>query len=110
MKHLACLLTLMCLGANTQATMILDKSAWADLGYSAQMGYVIAYIDSSYYVVQKEPALNVKKQKIRDCIEGMDTDDFIEIINIRYNDLENFRKPPYWNLNQGILEICGLTN
>lgn len=110
MKRIACLITLMFVGSNIHATMILDKGAWTDLSHSAQMGYVIAYIDSSYYVVEKEHALNVEKQKVRDCIEGMDTDDFIEIINIRYNDLENYRKPPYWNLNQGFLEICGLND
>ena len=110
MKRITSMITLMLISSNIHATIILDKGAWTELGHLAQMGYVIAYIDSSYYVVEKEHALNVKKQKIRDCIEGMNTDDFIEIINIRYNDLENYRKPPYWNLNQGFLEMCGLTD
>ena len=110
MKRLTCLITLMFIGPSLQATMIMDKGTWTDLSHSAQMGYVIAYIDSSYYVVEEEHALNVKKQKIRDCIQGMDTDDFIEIIDMRYNDLENYRRPPWSQLNRGILEICGVAD
>ena len=73
MKRLTCLITLMFIGPSLQATMIMDKGTWTDLSHSAQMGYVIAYIDSSYYVAEKEHALNVKKQKIRDCIQGMES-------------------------------------
>lgn len=108
-KQIAGLLVLMFMAPTIQATMIKDAGAWGDLPQSLKTGYVIAFIDSHYFVVSGNFEVDVDNPKIRECIEGMDTDDFIEIINIRYNDLENYRAPPWSQLNRGIREMCGLS-
>ena len=96
------------LALNARATMILDKGGWVELSHEAQMGYVIGLIDSSVFVVGDEEAENSHKQKIRNCIQGMNTDDFIRIIDMRYEELENYRKPPWWQLEQGLEQVCGV--
>lgn len=93
---------------NASATMIQDKGGWAELSHGAQMGYVIAVIDSNYFVWGDDEAENSHKQKIRDCIQGMNTEDFIRIIDMRYEELENYRKPPWSQLKQGLEQVCGI--
>ena len=93
-----------------QAIMIVDKGDWSGLGRSAQMGYVIAVIDTRYYVVSRNSVEDLAKAKVRNCIGGMNTDDFIEIINTQYKDLENYRKPAWVLLATGIEKVCGLSS
>ena len=100
------LLALLALNAN--ATIILDKGGWAELSNQAQMGYVIAVIDSHVFVVGDDETEESHKQQIRDCIQEMNTDDFIRIIDMRYEELENYRKPPWWQLEQGLEQVCGI--
>ena len=86
MKRLTCLITLMFIGSSLQATMIMDKGTWTDLSHSAQMGYVVAYIDSYVYGVDpRDKELAEKKRQLHECVRRMDTNDFIEIIDMRYN-------------------------
>ena len=96
------------LALNANATMVLDKGGWTELSNQAQMGYVIAWVDSNLYVVASEETERSYKQKIRDCIQGMNTNDFIRIIDMRYEELENYRKPPWWQLEQGLEQVCGI--
>ena len=93
---------------NANATMILDKGGWSELSNQAQMGYVIAVVDSNVFVLGDDEAEESHKQKIRDCIQGMSTDDFIRIIDMRYEELENYPQPPWWQLAQGLEQVCGV--
>ena len=107
-KTIAGLLGLMFISVNAQALMVEDKKAWSDLSVSEQTGYVIAFIDSYYFVVTGGEEFHDDHPKIRVCIDGMTTDEFIDIINVRYTDLKNYRSPPFFQLEVGIREMCGL--
>jgi len=93
-----------------QSTMILDKGNWSGLSRAAQMGYVIAVIDTSFYVVSGNRTEDIANASVRSCIEGMNTDDFIAIINTQYDDLENYRKPAWAVLVTGLNKVCGLAS
>ena len=105
------LLTLLLLASlPAHSTMIMDKGDWSGLSRSAQMGYVIAVIDTRYYVVSKDRTEGLANAKVRSCIEGMNTDDFIAIINTQYNDLEKYKRPAWAVLETGINKVCGLAS
>ena len=105
------LLTLLLLvSISVQAMMIQDKGDWLDLSRSAQMGYVLAVIDMRFYVVAKNDAEDIANYKVRSCIEGMNTNDFIAIINTQYDDLENYKIPAWFVLETGLNKVCGLAS
>jgi len=106
------LLTLLLLLASVSApsTTIVDKGDWSGLSRSAQMGYVIAVIDTRYYVVSKDSTEDFANAKVRNCIEGMNTDDIIEIINSQYDDLENYKTPAWVILVTSLNKVCGLAS
>ena len=105
------LLTLLLLASlPAHSTMVSDKGYWSGLSGSAQMGYVIAVIDTRFYVVSGNRTEDIANAKVRSCIEGMNTDDFIAIINTQYDDLENYKKPAWWVLVTGINKVCSLAS
>lgn len=107
MKNRVVILVLGLLALKAHATLIMDKGGWAELSKQAQIGYVIAVIDSHVFAYDDDKGEEVK-QKIRDCIVGMDTDDFVRVIDMRYEELENYRSPPWWQLQKGLEQVCGV--
>ena len=110
MTRLLLTLLLLLVSVSAQSTMIMDKGDWSGLSRSAQMGYVIAVIDTRYYVVSEDRTEGLANAKVRSCIEGMNTDDFIAIINTQYDDLEKYKRPAWWVLETGINKVCGLAS
>jgi hypothetical protein len=108
MKNRVVILVLGLLALKAHATMVLDKGGWSELSKQAQMGYVIASIDMHFFRVDGNKTENEYKKQIRDCIVGMDTDDFVRVIDMRYEELENYRSPPWWQLQKGLEQVCGV--
>ena len=108
MKNRVIMLVLGLLALKAHATLIMDKGGWSELSKQAQMGYVIAVIDSHVFALDDDKAEEDDKQKIRDCLGGMDTDDLLRIIDMRYVELENYRAPPWHQLNKGREHVCGV--
>ena len=107
---LAILLLLTLVAASVRAGMIDDKGSWSSLNYAHQTGCVLAAIDSHYYFFSKDTSEEeeTEKAQVRVCIADMDSSDFINIINTRYEDLQNYRKPPYKQLREGLKEVCNV--
>lgn len=88
--------------------MILNKGAWTAMSEAAQTSYVIAVIDSQVFVLGEDKAEESHRQKIPDRIEGMNSDDFISIIDMRYRELESYRSSPWFQLDKGLEQVCGV--
>ena len=110
MTRLLLTLLLLLASVSAQSTTIVDKGDWSGLSSSAQMGYVVAVIDTRYYVVSKDRTEGFANAKVRSCIEGMNTNDFIAIINTQYDDLENYKIPAWFVLETGLNKVCGLAS
>ena len=108
MKRVLTILTLFMASA-AHSMMIMNKGDWSKLTKGEQVGYVIAAIDSTYFVLSSDENEKTRRRTIAICIQGMDTDDFIGIIDMRYQDLENYGSPPWFQLDKGLERVCGVT-
>ena len=105
---LAILLLLPLVADLSHAGFIDDKGDWSSMSRSQQTGYVIAAMDSFYYSIGDDTAEELEKEAVRPCLVGMSSDDFINIVNMRYEDLQNYRKPPWSHLRAGLKEVCNV--